>query len=131
MPCAKPSATERCCSTEPHTGAEHDFFAPRDCLPKYIVRPMTVLLAMFQELLSLAQHFGTAPILLLAAVARMCVLSTARGSEPRARFWFAFSLFTLHVVMLFVAAVLSAFDANLAAEAKVGVGLFGTLAAVT
>jgi small-conductance mechanosensitive channel/CRP-like cAMP-binding protein len=87
---------------------------------------------MLHQLVSLATHAGTPVALVLAVVARLVVLSTsARGSEARARFRFAFSIFIVHVTLLLTAFGLKLSGAELSDGARVGAVLTGTLASVT
>lgn len=86
---------------------------------------------MLHQLASLATQVGTPVALLLAVLARLVVLSTAKGSEPRGRFRFAFSIFLVHLALLLAAAGLTAIDPALAAGARVGAALSGSLASVT
>ena len=87
---------------------------------------------MLHSLFSLATHAGTPVALLLAIVARLIVLSSsAKGSEPRARFRFAFSIFVVHLTLLIAAWSLSLIGAQLADGARIGAVLSGSLASVT
>lgn len=86
---------------------------------------------MLNHLVSLAFQAGTPVALLLAIAARAVVMSSARGSEPRARFRFAFSIFIIHVTLLLAAFGLSFLKMSLAEGARVGAVLSGTLASVT
>jgi small-conductance mechanosensitive channel/CRP-like cAMP-binding protein len=85
---------------------------------------------MLQQLLSLAQHAGTPMALFLAVIARVVVLSTPRGSEPRTRFRFAFSLVLVHLALLFAAWVLPGMDPKLADGARVAATLSATVGSV-
>jgi small-conductance mechanosensitive channel/CRP-like cAMP-binding protein len=82
------------------------------------------------ELISLARQVGAPITLLLAVGARAVVMSTAKGSESRARFRFAFSIFLVHLFLLIAALGLSAVDAELASGARVAAALSGSLAVV-
>lgn len=88
-------------------------------------------MAMLHELLELAQQSGTAFILLLAVAARIVVLKSPKGSEPRGRFRFAFSITLIHLLFLLLAASLEAIKSSQAGGARIATGLTGTLAAVT
>ncbi|MFT3926879.1 MAG: mechanosensitive ion channel family protein [Myxococcales bacterium] len=83
------------------------------------------------EFLSLAHDYGTGFILALALVARLVVLASPKGSEPRQRFRFAFSVVLIHLIFLIAATLLSAYDPVVMGGAKVGVALTSSLAAVT
>jgi small-conductance mechanosensitive channel/CRP-like cAMP-binding protein len=86
---------------------------------------------MLHELVSLAHQVGAPITLLLALLARALVLSSPKGSEPRARFRFAFSIFLAHAVLLISAWGLHSVDASLASGARIAAALSGSLAAVT
>jgi len=86
---------------------------------------------MLHQLLSLAVHVGTPFALLLAVVARLVVLSSPKGSEPRARFRFAFSICLVHLALYTAAFGLIALAPGLAEGARIGAALSGTLACVT
>ena len=86
---------------------------------------------MLHQLVSLALHAGTPVALMLAIVARLIVLSSsAKGSEPRQRFRFAFSIFVVHLALLFAAWGLSLIGAQLSDGARIGAVLSGALASV-
>lgn len=65
-----------------------------------------------------------------ALLARASVLDSPRGSDPRARFRFAFSLFTFFLVLLVATAVTATLRGSSADELRVVTGLVGTLAGV-
>ena len=65
-----------------------------------------------------------------ALLARASVLDSPRGSDPRARFRFAFSLFTFFLVLLVATAVTATLRGSGADELRVVTGLVGTLAGV-
>lgn len=85
---------------------------------------------MLDQLVSLAWAVGAPFTLLLAVLARAVVLSTPKGSESRARFRFAFSIFLAHLLLLVAAWGLGAADAELASGTRIAATLSGTLAAV-
>ncbi len=86
---------------------------------------------MLQAFLSLAQQYGTVFILALALFARIVVFASPKGSEPRARFRFAFSLLLIHGLFLLAGTLLVAFDPVIVSGVRVGVALTGTLSTVT
>ncbi|MDB4975602.1 MAG: Potassium efflux system KefA protein [Myxococcaceae bacterium] len=86
---------------------------------------------MLHSLFSLAQQAGTPVALLLAVCARVTVLSSAKGSEPRARFRFAFSIFLVHALLLVATWCMTVLGAPHSDGARIGAMLTGTLANVT
>jgi small-conductance mechanosensitive channel/CRP-like cAMP-binding protein len=86
---------------------------------------------MLHQLVLLAVGAGTPIALLLALVGRAVVMASARGSEPRARFRFAFSIFLIHVTLLLLTWVLAAFGVEYAEGTRMGAALSGTLASIT
>lgn len=82
------------------------------------------------HLWNLAVRFGAGWLVLLAVVARACVLDAPRGSEPRQRFRFAFSIFLVCASLLLAAAVTSTYRLRVANELVFAVGLLATLAGV-
>ncbi len=86
---------------------------------------------MHEASLSLAQQYGTVFILALALLARLTVFASPRGSEPRQRFRFAFSLLLIHLLFLLAALLVSVFDREIVEGVRVGVALTATLAFVT
>lgn len=86
---------------------------------------------MLQAFLSLAHVHGTGFILALVLVSRVVVFASPKGSEPRARFRFAFSLFVFHCLCLVGGALVLAFEPGLLGGARAAVALTGTLSAVT
>ena len=82
------------------------------------------------HLWNLSVSLGVVWMVVAALLARGAVLDSPKGSEPRARFRFAFSVFVLFVVMLGVTALMATLDHSSAEELRVGTGLLGTLAGV-
>ncbi|MDB4989472.1 MAG: hypothetical protein JWN04_4650 [Myxococcaceae bacterium] len=86
---------------------------------------------MLHHLFSLAHQAGTPVALLLAVVARLVVLSKAKGSSPRERFRFAFSIFLVHLTLLVAAWGMLLLELQHADGARIGAVLTGTLATIT
>lgn len=86
---------------------------------------------MLLELIDLVHDAGTALALGLVVLARLVVLRSAKGSEPRARFRFAVSLFLVHLGLLVAAFALGLLQVRPATGARAAAVLSGTLANVT
>jgi small-conductance mechanosensitive channel/CRP-like cAMP-binding protein len=86
---------------------------------------------MLSSLVSLAIQVGTPIALVLALLARLAVLSSPKGSEPRQRFRFAFSILLLHLALLAAAFGFAVLDTKLAEGARVAAALSATIATLT
>ncbi|MCA9532732.1 MAG: mechanosensitive ion channel [Myxococcales bacterium] len=82
------------------------------------------------HLWNLGSSAGVGWMVVAALLARASVLDSPRGSDPRARFRFAFSLFTFFLVLLVATAVTATLRGSSADELRVVTGLVGTLAGV-
>lgn len=88
---------------------------------------------MLHQLLSLSLAAGLPIALPLAVIARVVVMQSPKGSEPRARFRFAFSIFLVHLGLLALALgfVALPLDPAWAGGLRAAAVLSGTLSAVT
>ena len=82
------------------------------------------------HLWNLGSALGVGWMIVAALLARASVLDSPKGSDPRARFRFAFSLFGFFAVLLLASAATAAWHGQSAAELRVATGLVGTLAGV-
>lgn len=82
------------------------------------------------HLWNLGSALGVGWMVVAALLARASVLDSPRGSDTRARFRFAFSLFTFFLVLLVATAVTATLRGSSADELRVVTGLVGTLAGV-
>jgi small-conductance mechanosensitive channel/CRP-like cAMP-binding protein len=82
------------------------------------------------HLWNLGSALGVTWMVVAALIARASVLDAPKGSDPRSRFRFAFSLFGFFLVLLLTSAVTAALGAQSADELRVATGLVGTLAGV-
>lgn len=82
------------------------------------------------HLWNLCVSLGVAWMAVAAVVARASVLDSPKGSDPRARFRFAFSVFVLFLVLIATTALSATLEHSSAEELRVATALLGTVAGV-
>ncbi len=82
------------------------------------------------HLWNLSVALGVAWMLVAAVLARASVLDSPKGSDPRGRFRFAFSVFVLFLVLMGITALSATLRHSSAEELRVATALLGTLAGV-